>query len=179
MPRFLLAAAAITAALTLSGCSVFYPNWGATGLPEEPFDNAQATPSVTATEETTEPQVGEPDVEVSEAEPEELPVEVQPARSAVGVEIAMALVEQDFGVLTVIARLPGVSENGGSCELKFIGGGVEKTIKVTAEQSSDYTQCFPIELPLEGLPSGNALVTVSYESDRFTGRSAASAVVIP
>jgi hypothetical protein len=52
-------------------------------------------------------------------------------------------------------------------------------MRVNAEQSSDYTQCFPIEMPLSGLPAGNALVTVSYESERYIGRSAATSVVIP
>jgi hypothetical protein len=178
MPRFLLAAVAVTAALTLSGCSVFYPNWGATGLPEEPFDNAQELGGVN--EETTpEPEVGEPTVaETAQPEPE-APAETQPAAARVSVEIMMAVVEPEFGVLTVIAQIPGVAENGGSCELKFIGGNTERTMKVKAEQSSDYTQCFPIEMPLANLPSGDAIVTVTYESERFTGRSAATSVVIP
>jgi hypothetical protein len=178
MPRFLLAAAAVTAALTLSGCSVFYPNWGATGLPEEPFDNAQEVPGVIE-EETPEPEVGEEDVAVSEQPAEEATSEPQPALASVNVEIVMAVVEQEFGVLTVIAQIPGIAETGGSCELKFLSGGTERIMKVSAERSSNYTQCFPIELPLDGLPAGNALVTVSYESERYTGRSAASAVVIP
>jgi hypothetical protein len=177
MPRFLLAAAAVSAALALSGCSVFYPNWGATGLPEEPFDNAEVAPSVIE-EETPEPEVGEPDVATSEPAPTGT-AEPEIVQAQVGVDIVMAVVEQEFGVLTVIAQVPGISENGGSCELKFIGGNTERVLTVSAEQSSSYTQCFPIELPLEGLPQGSALVTVSYESERYIGRSAASSVVIP
>lgn len=178
MPRFLLAVAALATALTLSGCSAFYPNWGATGLPEEPFDNAQQAPSVSE-EETPQPEVGEENVETSaEPSPEETS-EPEISQAPANVEIVMAVVEPEFGVLTVIAQVPGISENDGSCELRFIGGNVEKTMIVSAEQSSSYTQCFPIELPLEGLPSGNALVTVSYESERHVGRSAATSVVIP
>ena len=178
MRRFLLAAAALTVAAALSGCSAFYPNWGATGLPEEPFDNAQEVPGVIE-EETPEPEAGEEDVAVSEEPDQDETVDPEPAQVQVNVEIVMAVVEEDFGVLTVIAQVPGISENDGRCELKFIGGNTERILTVSAEQSATYTQCFPIELPLAGLPSGNALVTVSYESAGFTGRSAASSVVIP
>jgi hypothetical protein len=180
MPRFFVIAAASTLALTLSGCSVFYPNWGATGLPEEPFDNSEVVDGVNS-DVAPEPEGSEspePTVAVTEsAAPEQSPAPAPQAR--VNVEIVMAVVEAEFGVLTVIAQIPGMAENSGSCELKFMSGGFEKTMRVKAEQSSDYTQCFPIEMPLSGLPSGSALVTVSYESERFIGRSTATSVVVP
>jgi hypothetical protein len=52
-------------------------------------------------------------------------------------------------------------------------------MEVRAEPSSDYTQCFPIEFPLADLPSGNGIVTVSYESASHFGLSPASSVVVP
>jgi hypothetical protein len=180
MPRFFVIAAASTLALTLSGCSGFYPNWGATGLPEEPFEVIDVAENTDAAESDAELSVtAEPSPDASPAEPE---VQQSPAatqRAQVSVDILMAAVEAEFGVLTVIAQVPGIAENAGSCELRFMSGGFEKTMRVKAEQSSDYTQCFPIEMPLTGLPSGSALVTVSYESERFSGRSAATTVVIP
>jgi hypothetical protein len=180
MPKFFVVAAASTLALTLSGCSVFYPNWGATGLPEEPFDNSEVVDDVNdvepEVEATSSPQ---PTAEETQAETDVEQPAAPVEQVRVDVDIVMAVVESEFGVLTVIAQVPGVAENIGSCELKFMSGGFEKTMRVRAEQSSDYTQCFPIEMPLDGLPSGDALVTVSYESERFIGRSAATSVVIP
>jgi hypothetical protein len=90
----------------------------------------------------------------------------------------MAVPEPDYGVLTVIAQLPKLSESGGKCIFKFIGGDVEKSLEVKAEPSSDYTQCFPIEFPLSDLPKGNGVVTVSYESEGHFGTSAPVSVVI-
>lgn len=180
MPKLLVIAAASTLALTLSGCSVFYPNWGATGLPEEPFDNSEVIDDVNDVEPEVEVSAtAEPTTEATETEPEAEATPAPVAQTRVNVDIVMAVVESEFGVLTVIAQVPGVAENAGSCVLRFMSGGFENTMRVNAEQSSDYTQCFPIEMPLSGLPAGNALVTVSYESERYIGRSAATSVVIP
>jgi hypothetical protein len=95
------------------------------------------------------------------------------------VTIIMAVAEPDFGVLTVVAQIPGLSESGGMCKMRFIGSDVEKELEVRAEPSSDYTQCFPIEFPLSELPSGNGVVTVSYDSEFHFGTSPATSVVIP
>lgn len=173
MPRIIAIAALLGASLTLAGCSVFYPNWGATSLPEE-TQSTSAEPTDTAAEAT----------ETATAEPTETAVEPEPSttetvkRKEVDVEIIMAIPEPDFGVLTVVAQVPTLSESGGKCILKFIGGSVEKTLEVEAEPSSDYTQCFPIEYPLDELPKGNGVVTVSYESEGHFGTSAPVSVVI-
>ena len=100
-------------------------------------------------------------------------------RKQVQVEIIMAVAEPDFGVLTVVAQIPGMAEAGGNCTMRFIGSDKEFLMEVRAEPSSDYTQCFPIEFPLADLPSGNGIVTVSYESASHFGLSPASSVVIP
>lgn len=176
MRRLLIGALALSLALTLAGCSAFYPNWGATGLPEEPEVTAtevQPTESVEAQPlETVEP---EPSEEPS-VEPTEEPA-IEKVQTAV--EIIMAIPEPDFGVLTVVAQIPGISESGGTCTMRFIGSDQEKTMEVRAEPSSDYTQCFPIEFSLAELPSGSGIVTVSYDSERHFGTSPASSVVIP
>lgn len=179
MRKFWIAIAAVFVSATLTGCSVFYPNWGATGLPEEPelSQTAQTEEPQTQVEETSQPE------QVTEtAEPTESPTETEePAivRKQVQVDVIMAIAEPDFGVLTVVAQIPGLSESGGKCVMRFIGSDKEATMEVKAEPSSDYTQCFPIEYPLDQLPSGNGIVTVSYESDYHFGQSPASSVVIP
>lgn len=177
MRRILLASSAVLLSLTLVGCSAFYPNWGATGLPEEPEIVETVDPTEEPTVEPTESESAEPEVS---AEPTTEATE-EPNIQAVQtqVDIIMAVAEPDYGVLTVVAQIPGISEAGGKCIMRFIGSDKEATMEVRAEPSSDYTQCFPIEFPLEDLPSGNGIVTVSYESDFHFGTSPASSVVIP
>ena len=176
MPRFRALALASATLLILSGCSVFYPNWGATELPEEP--TMSAVPSETETV-TAEPEPTDTEMEAS-AEPEPTETE-EPEIEKVQTEVTiiMAVAEPDFGVLTVVAQIPGLSESGGMCKMRFIGSDVEKELEVRAEPSSDYTQCFPIEFPLRELPSGNGVVPVSYASQFHFGTSPAASVVLP
>jgi len=172
MPKFLVSALLLLTSVTLSGCSAFYPNWGATSLPEEPTASVSETTSASpeATQSATETATPEPTTSETQAE--------AVAKTQTAVEIIFAMADQDAGVLTVVAQLPDLVESGGKCTMKFIGGSVEKTLEVAAEISSSYTQCFPIELPLSDLPSGNGVVTVSYESDTHVGLSAGASVVI-
>lgn len=164
--------------LALTGCSTFYPNWGATGLPEEPTIDPTPTETVTVTAdpEPTDTFEVEADPEVT-AEPTE---SAEPAVVQKNAEVAiiMAIPEADFGVLSVVAEVLGITEYEGTCTLRFIGSDQEKTATAVASPSSDYTVC-AFEYPLSELPSGNGVVTVSYESDRYFGRSPASSVVIP
>ena len=172
MRNFVKTLLVVAISLTLTGCSVFYPNWGATSLPEP------ATESQTITEEeptATEETQAEPTPEETAA-PEETKEPI--VRKEVSVEIIMAVPEPSVGVLTVVAQIPSMSETGGKCIFKYLGNGVSKTMEVKAEPSSDYTQCFPIEFPLKDLPSGNGVVTVSYESEGHFGTSAPTSVVI-
>ena len=172
MRNFVKTLMVVAISLTLTGCSVFYPNWGATSLPEPVTESQTVTgEEPTATEETqTEPTPEET------ATPEETKEPI--VRKEVSVEIIMAVPEPSVGVLTVVAQIPSMSETGGKCIFKYLGNGVSKTMEVKAEPSSDYTQCFPIEFPLKDLPSGNGVVTVSYESEGHFGTSAPTSVVI-
>ncbi len=158
--------------ISLTGCSVFYPNWGATGLPEPVTESETIAPEETAPEETA----------TAEATPEETATEEETqepiVRKEVTVEIIMAVPEPAIGVFTVVAQIPNLTESGGKCIFKYLGNGVTKTKEVKAEPSSEYTQCFPIEFPLKDLPSGNGVVTVSYESEGHFGTSAPTSVVI-
>ncbi len=171
MPRFRLVFVGAMSTVLLTGCSIFYPNWGATGLPEETETAAtQSEQTATASDEPT--QTTEPSAQPTETEsnPAKLPAEVV---------ILMAVAEPDYGVLTIVAQVPNLSETGGTCTMRFLGNNIEKKLQVKAEPSSDYTQCFPIEFPLAELPRGNGVVTVTYESERHSGVSAATSVVIP
>lgn len=178
MPVFRVAALASASLLLLTGCSVFYPNWGATGLPEEPTVEATPTETVTVTAEpeptdiSEEEQTQEPEPEASES--------AEPAivQKNAEVTIIMAIPEPDFGVLSVVAEVLGITEYDGNCTMRFLGSDQEKTASTQASPSSDYTVC-TFEYPLAELPSGNGVVTVSYESERYIGRSAATSVVIP
>jgi len=162
----------VAISLTLTGCSVFYPNWGATSLPEPVTESQTITEEEpTATEETQTEATAE-----ETATPEETKEPI--VRKEVSVEIIMAVPEPSVGVLTVVAQIPSMSETGGKCIFKYLGNGISKTMEVKAEPSSDYTQCFPIEFPLKDLPSGNGVVTVSYESEGHFGTSAPTSVVI-
>lgn len=172
MRNFVKTLSVVAISLTLTGCSVFYPNWGATSLPEPVTESQTITEEEpTATEETQTEATAE-----ATATPEETKEPI--VRKEVSVEIIMAVPEPSVGVLTVVAQIPSMSETGGKCIFKYLGNGVSKTMEVKAEPSSDYTQCFPIEFPLKDLPSGNGVVTVSYESEGHFGTSAPTSVVI-
>ena len=175
MRKLFVGAGLIFASLVLSGCGVFYPNWGATALPEEPLVTVETNQE---TETSAEPEASvEPTASVSPeaAETKEAAVSQLP----VDVVILIAEAYSDEGILEVVAQVPGITESGGNCTMRFIGSDTEKVVKVSAQSASDYTQCFPIEFPLSELPSGSGVVTVKYESEFHLGTSAASSVVIP
>ena len=177
--QYLRSAVVVTSSLLLlTGCSVFYPNWGATGLPEP--TSAEPTPTETVTV-TAEPEPT--DIDSEEPQPEPTASETESAEPEIvqenaEVTIIMAIPEPDYGVLSVVAEVLGVTENDGVCGFRFIGSNQEQTDSNPAIPSSDYTVC-SFEVPLADLPSGNGVVTVSYESSRHIGRSAATSVVIP
>lgn len=167
MPKILKISAVLALGFTLTGCSLFYPNWGATSLPEE-----TATELATASES----------VEVTEtAEPE--PTETQSpspaAKKSAEVVVVFFEVLSEEGILNVVAEMDSAAETGGSCTLEFSNGSKKQSFTVKSEPSSTYTQCFPFEIPLDKLPAGNGSFTVFYSSESYEGQSAASSVVIP
>lgn len=149
--------------LTLTGCSLLYPNWGSTGIPT-PTD----TPSQT---QTDQPQP----TETTTSTPTPTTVVKKPAT----VQILQVTPDATAGVVDVIAEISNVSEDGGLCSVKISIGGVTKSQTVKAESNVNSTQCFPMSLPLAGIPKGNANLTVTYESPSYIGSSAAQVVAIP
>lgn len=161
--KYLVIASIALSTLTLSGCQYFYPNWGATTAPtDEPSASASPNPSAS---ETVEPS---PSASAS-----------QKPKAQVGLRVLSSSVDTAAGQISVIAEVADISEDGGSCTLKVTSGAVTKTITAKAESNVTDTQCYPLNLPLTGIPSGNASFTVSYESADSIGSTGNNSLVIP
>ena len=157
-----LATAALVS-LTLSGCTLLYPHWGATGLPS---DSATASPTI------PEPSTSATASASVSASPTTVPV--QPAT----LHIIQSNLDSTVGVIDVVAEVTNVSEDGGRCTLTITAGAATKTQTVKAESNVDGTQCFPMEITLMGLPKGPATFKVSYTSAGYSGSTGPQAVTI-
>jgi hypothetical protein len=163
LKKFLITTAVVLGTLTLSGCQYFYPNWGATSAPTD-------DPSASSTPSPSQSETSEPSPSASAS---------QTPKAQVGLRVLSSSVDTGAGQITVIAEVADISEDGGSCTLKVTSGSVTKTLTVKAESNVTDTQCYPFNLPLSGIPSGNASFTVSYESADSTGATSANSLVIP
>ena len=157
-----IASAAALLAVSLSGCSILYPNWNTTAKPGD-----SSTPSTSASSSASE-----------SASPTPTPTPSVPVKKA---QIAWvdSGVDTTGGVVYAVAEITNVVEDGGTCTLTFIGAGKTKTISGTAEVNATDTQCHPLQIPLAGLPKGAGLITMSYSSPTHVGTSTAVAVNIP
>lgn len=164
MKKFVILATTAASILALSGCSMFYPNWGATALPTA-TESSSATPTETVTPTPTA------SVSVSPTPTNLASAEVQ---------ILDASADATAGTITVIAQVNNITESGGSCTATVKDAGVTKTYaSVGAEANAASTQCFAITIPLDGLASGTAAVQVSYVSATAAGKSNFFAVTVP
>lgn len=145
--------------ISLSGCALLYPNWSST---QNPGTSESANPSESASSS-----------ESASPSPSATP------KKAAKVQIDQLQVDATNGVIAVLASVANFNEDGGQCTLTFIGGGVTKQLTVKAESNVTTTQCYPMEMPLTGLPKGKGSVTVSYDDRDHAGTSSASSVVIP
>jgi hypothetical protein len=163
MKKLALAATATLLAVTVSGCSIFYPNWG------------EKTPPIGTPSASDQPTSIESPSASSSASASETPIQapVQPAK------INVLQQSVDSSGISVIAEAQNFSEDGGSCTLTFTNGTVKKSVTVKAESNASDTQCFPMTLPLTGLPKGAGLITITYSSKTHLGTSTAIAVTIP
>ncbi|MEY4367462.1 MAG: hypothetical protein RLZ28_877 [Actinomycetota bacterium] len=168
MKRIFAAIAVGLSVCSLTACSIFYPNWGATDLPTTtPSSSASEsqTPSPTATPEPSETATASPS---------------STTRIEAEVQVLDATADATAQTLTVIAQVTNFSETGGKCILSVKAAGVTKTFAaVNAEANATSTQCFPIMVPIAGLASGSAAVQVTYDSATASGRSPFFAVTIP
>lgn len=159
MKNLRIVALAFILAISVSSCSVLYPNMG------KPTDG----PSPTATESES-------------PTPTPTPTETEtpdPAKSPATVEIMDAYVDTQAGVLQVVAQITNFSEDGGTCTVTFTGGGKSTSATVGAESNAANTQCKTMEIPLGVLAKGSGVATVKYDSTVHSGLSAESSVVIP
>lgn len=143
--------------LSLSGCEVFYPNWGATTAPVE-------TPTDTAS---------------PSAQPSETPSPSEKPKQAVSVVVLQADTDAAAGTINVIAQASGIAEDGGTCTLTVTQGATSKSVSAKAESNVSDTQCYPLSLSIVGLAPGDATFTVSYNSTGYTGKSNPSPVTVP
>lgn len=144
--------------ISVSSCSVLYPNWGKPTDKPSPTVTDTETPSPTPTDTPTET----PD----------------PTKDPATVEIMDAYVDTQAGVLQVVAQVTNFSEDGGSCTLTFTGGNKSTSATVTAESNAANTQCKTMELPLGVLAKGVGKVTVKYDSTTHSGVSPETSVTI-
>jgi hypothetical protein len=157
MKNLRIAVIALLLAASVSGCSVLYPNMG------KPTNS----PSPTATDSET-------------PKPTETPTETpEPTKLPATVEIMDAYVDNQAGVLQVVAQITNFSEDGGTCTATFTGGDKSTSATVTSESNAANTQCKTMEIPLGVLAKGAGVVTVKYDSAVHSGLSAGYSVVIP
>lgn len=150
-----LVAAAIT--LSLSGCALLYPNWG---TDQSPGTSQSAEPTQTSSET-----------------PSASPSTINKSKATIRIDDASA--DATAGVISVIAEVTNVAQDGGTCTLILQVGNTTKRLPFKAEANVDRTQCHPMEIPLAGLPKGTALISVEYESANYFGVSTAQSVLIP
>lgn len=144
-------------ALSLSGCALLYPNWGTT---QNPGTSQSAEPSQSASET-----------------PSASPSEVK--KNKAKVEITDAYADKAAGLLSVVADVANVAQDGGTCTLILQSGTNTTRLPFKAEANVTTTQCHPMDIPLTGLAKGTVLVSVEYSSADYFGVSAAQSVVIP
>ena len=168
MSRFLKSLLLVSAALPLASCSVFYPNWGATGLPDDEIPvNPTATVSPSSSESSSE-QPTESESAIASPTPSE--TESTAPKKKVSVEILFAMADNETGVLEVVAQVPNLSEQSGECVLTLTGP-TSVSSTVGAEQSSNFMQCAPFDIELSRLAPGSYSAVVEYDSDGHAGSS--------
>ena len=165
MKKFRFAVAAVLLTASLSGCSLFYPNWGEK---TPPIGTPSASDQPTSSESPSESASASSSASASPSQEPVLPAKINVLQQSV-----------DSTGISVVAEAQNFSEDGGSCILTFTNGTVKKSITVKAESNASDTQCFPMSLPLTGLPKGAGLITITYSSKTHLGTSAPIAVTIP
>ncbi len=169
-------ATALLAALALTACS---------GTDSDDGDPASATQTASPTSAPAggpgAPGAGEP-VATTSPEPSELatdaPVEAPEDGEAV---VVVTYAEWDRGIpgVAVGAHVQAVTESGGTCTLTLEQGDRTSSVTGPGEREPSATSCPGLVLPGEELGSGTWTVTVTYESDGFSGTSDPVEVTIP
>jgi hypothetical protein len=140
--KFLTAGLALSLAVSISACSMFYPN-------EEP------TPTATNTEEPSPTATPTPTLD--------------PNLTRVDINILNTSAFRDNGYIQVIAEALEIMEEDGKCTLKVTQGDMSQSVTVSAEPNVTSTQCFPMEVPINGFTGGAISYSVTYISSESTG----------
>ena len=157
MKKVLAGAILVLTGLTLTGCTLFYPNWGQKTPPADtPTPSASSQPTASAS-----------------ATPTHKP------KQPVSVDILQSDPNAADSTIAVIAQATGISEDGGTCTLTVKQGANTKSVTAKAESNVTDTQCFPLNLSIVGLAPGDASFTVAYNSDAYTGTSSPQTITIP
>lgn len=147
--KSLLAGFGVLAALTLSGCSMFYPN-------PTPAPTATKTPTPTPTPTKT------PD----------------PSLDKVTIHIIDSSAFIDNGYVDIVAEAMDVLEDDGKCTLKLTQGKTVQTITVGATQNVTTTVCNEMHVPLSNFKASDISFSVTYVSSKSTGTSETGTVQI-
>lgn len=157
MKKALVVSVTALIATLLSGCALLYPNWGTDVKP-----STSASPSITPSTSESPSSSASPSVVLRNAE----------------IKILSSEVDKTEGVLFVTAEVENFAEEGGTCTLTFVGGGKTFTATAKAEANVSRTSCYPLEIPLAGLPKGLATIQASYLSKSSKGESATQSINI-
>lgn len=159
MKKLLIASAAIFVAAALSGCALLYPNWGTD-------QNPSTSQSASASESTS-------------ATPSASAASPTPTKANAVINLIDLSIDSSSQSVSVVAMVDNASEDGGQCVITMTSGTFTKSVTVKAEANATSTQCFPALVSYIGAPKGKASVTISYNSDKYTGTSKAFGVDIP
>ncbi len=171
-------ALAIACALPVAGCSLL--NGPAIIVSASPSATASSpSPSVSPSPSPSPSATPSPTVAASPSPSPVGPIQGAPAGTPVKPEVFLATVDTANGVLRVVADVPGIYEDGGTCTVKVTAGAtvVQKHSTGAADVSS--TACGQFVFPLSDLPSGTASIVVSYQSTAHSGSSGATKVKLP
>ena len=140
---------ALIGALTLSGCSIFYPNQVPTPTPT-PTKTETPTPTPT----------------------------VDPSLNKVDINIIDSSAYIDNGYVEVVAEALKVLEDDGKCTLTLTQGKTVQTVSVDAVQNENSTVCASMQVPLSKFKATDISYSVTYVSSKSTGTSASGTIKI-
>jgi hypothetical protein len=162
MKKAFIVALGVITTLVLTGCTLFYPNWG------NPDGVVDPTPSA-----STEPTESSNPDDSPTPSPSESP-SLSPAL------LQILYTDTSAGVLNVVAEVTNFAEDGGTCTLNYYKDSLATPIgTVRAERNVTTTQCFPFNVDFTSLPKGSIELTVVYKSENHLGESDKFEVIIP
>jgi hypothetical protein len=174
------AALAIACALPVAGCSllngpaiIVSASPSATASSPSPSVSPSPSPSPSATASPS------PTSTAAAAPSPAGPIQGAPAGTPVKPEVFLATVDAANGVLRVVADVPGIYEDGGTCTVKVTAGATVVQKHSTGASDVSSTACGQFVFSLSDLPSGTASIVASYQSTAHSGSSGATKVTIP